>query len=126
MTEHEELLGADYMEHNIHHPGVGVTRAVSVLKDHKENVDLQLVPVGKNKGILNLTESYSKTGCKKKYHILYFYFDLRILILGHMDYLERKYVNKKEIGLRLRDMVRVSPLEEEDSGNPESTGLDRY
>ena len=60
MTEHEELLGADYMEHNIHHPGVGVTRAVSVLKDHKENVDLQLVPVGKNKGILNLTESYSK------------------------------------------------------------------
>ena len=62
MTEHEELLGADYMEHNIHHPGVGVTRAVSVLKDHKENVDLQLVPVGKNKGIRNLTESYSKTG----------------------------------------------------------------
>ena len=60
MTEHEELLGADYMEHNIHHPGVGVTRAVSVLKDHKENVDLQLVPVGKNKGIRNLTESYSK------------------------------------------------------------------
>ena len=43
-----------------------------------------------------------------------------------MDYLERKYVNKKEIGLRLRDMVRVSPLEEEDSGNRESTGLDRY
>ena len=50
MTEHEELLGADYMEHNIHHPGVGVTRAVSVLKDHADNVDLQLVPVGKNKG----------------------------------------------------------------------------
>ena len=71
MTEHEELLGADYMEHNIHHPGVGVTRAVSVLKDHKENVDLQLVPVGKNKGIRNLTESYSKTvNPKKKYHII--------------------------------------------------------
>ena len=50
MHEHEELLGADYMEHNIHHPGIGVTRAVSVLKDHKDNVDLQLVPVGKNKG----------------------------------------------------------------------------
>ena len=54
MTEHEELLGADYMEHNIHHPGVGVTRAVSVLKDHADNVDLQLVPVGKNKGSLKL------------------------------------------------------------------------
>ena len=50
MSEHEELLGADYWEHNIHHPGVGVTRAVSVLKTHHENVDLQLVPVGKNKG----------------------------------------------------------------------------
>ena len=50
MSEHEELLGADYWEHNIHHPGVGVTRAVSVLKDHHDNVDLQLVPVGKNKG----------------------------------------------------------------------------
>ena len=124
MTEHEELLGADYMEHNIHHPGVGVTRAVSVLKDHKENVDLQLVPVGKNKGKRNLTPLYSKI--KKKYHIISFYLGLCILTLGHMDYLERKYVNKKEIGLRLRDMVRVSPLEEEDSGNPESTGLDRY
>ena len=65
MTEHEELLGADYMEHNIHHPGVGVTRAVSVLKEHKENVDLQLVPVGKNKGIRNLTGSYSKIGRNK-------------------------------------------------------------
>ena len=63
---------------------------------------------------------------EKKYHIIYFYLGLRILTLGHMDYLERKYVNKKEIGLRLRDMVRVSPLEEEDSRNPESTGLDRY
>ena len=51
MSEHEELLGADYMEHNVRHPGVGVTRAVSVLKRHEENVDLQLVPVGKNKGI---------------------------------------------------------------------------
>jgi hypothetical protein len=60
MSEHEELLGADYWEHNIHHPGVGVTRAVSVLKDHHENVDLKLVPVGKNKGrhvlvLINMT-----------------------------------------------------------------------
>ena len=50
MSEHEELLGADYMEHNVRHPDVGVTRAVSVLKCHGKNVDLQLVPVGKNKG----------------------------------------------------------------------------
>ena len=27
-----ELLGADYCEHEVFHPGVGVTRAVSVLQ----------------------------------------------------------------------------------------------
>lgn len=57
MTEHEELLGADYTEHNIHHPGVGVTRAVSVLKKHDDKVDLQLIPVGKNKGHMDYLES---------------------------------------------------------------------
>ena len=50
MHDHEELIGADYCEHNIHHPGVGVTRAVSVLKDHFQGVDLNLYPVGKNQG----------------------------------------------------------------------------
>ena len=50
LTEHEELLGADYTEHNVHHPEVGVTRAVSVLKKYDENVDLGLVSVGQNKG----------------------------------------------------------------------------
>lgn len=56
LTEHEELLGADYTEHNVHHPGVGVTRAVSVLKKHDEKVDLNLVPVGKNKGHMDYLE----------------------------------------------------------------------
>ena len=50
MHDHEELIGADYCEHNIHHPGVGVTRAVSVLRNHVDNVDLGLIPVGKNQG----------------------------------------------------------------------------
>ena len=50
MTEFEELLGADYTEHNIHHPNVGVTRAVSVIKRHDKTQDLNLIPVGKNKG----------------------------------------------------------------------------
>jgi hypothetical protein len=50
MTEHEELLGADYAEHNIHHPDVGVTRAVSVMRRHDSHHDLGLIPVGKNKG----------------------------------------------------------------------------
>ena len=31
MSEHMELLGADYCEHLVFHPGCGVTRAVSVL-----------------------------------------------------------------------------------------------
>ena len=26
MAEHMELLGADYCEHDVYHPGVGVTR----------------------------------------------------------------------------------------------------
>ncbi len=51
MDEYEELLGADYAEHNIHHPGVGVTRAVSVMRRHDSHHDLGLIPVGKNKGI---------------------------------------------------------------------------
>jgi hypothetical protein len=33
---------------------------------------------------------------------------------GHMDFLERKYIDKKSVRLRLKDMVRVSPLEEDD------------
>ena len=33
---------------------------------------------------------------------------------GHMDFLERKYIDKKGMRLRLKDMVRVSPLEEDD------------
>ena len=32
MAEHMELLGADYCEHNVYHPGVGVTRALSLLQ----------------------------------------------------------------------------------------------
>jgi len=50
MTEAEELIGADYAEHNIHHPGVGVTRAVSVIGRRDPAVDLGLTRVGNNKG----------------------------------------------------------------------------
>ena len=56
LTEHEELLGADYTEHNIHHSGVGVSRAISVLKKHDQAVELNLVPVGKNKGHMDYLE----------------------------------------------------------------------
>lgn len=50
MTEIQELVGADYSEHNVFHSGVGVTRAVSAIKRYDKSVDLGLVPVGKNKG----------------------------------------------------------------------------
>ena len=54
MTEHEELLGADYTEHNILHPGVGVSRALSALGERNT-----LIPVGKNKGSLHILKYLS-------------------------------------------------------------------
>ena len=50
MTEHEELLGADFFEHDIRHPGVGVSRAVSVLKNYDDKIDTSIVPTTMNKG----------------------------------------------------------------------------
>ena len=49
MREHEELIGADYIEHNIHRSGQDITRAVSVLGPHHDDVVRGHVPVGKNK-----------------------------------------------------------------------------
>ena len=48
-----ELLGADYCEHNVFHPGCGVTRAVSVLQHvpkFQGKVDTTLKHVGNNQG----------------------------------------------------------------------------
>ena len=52
MHAHEELLGADFFEHDIHHPGVGVSRAVSVLQHYHEDVDVTIERKGGNKGEL--------------------------------------------------------------------------
>ena len=49
MREHEELIGADYIEHNIHRSGQDLTRAVSVLGPHHADIVRGHVPVGKNK-----------------------------------------------------------------------------
>ena len=65
MSDHEELIGADYTEHNIHHPGVGVTRAVSVLKHHRQSIDLGLIPVGKNKGHMDYLEQNYATRARR-------------------------------------------------------------
>ena len=42
------------------------------------------------------------------------------LYVGHMDFLERKYAGNTNIRLRMKDMVRVSPLEEDPVDRPES------
>lgn len=50
MEIHEELLGADFFEHDIRHPGVGVSRAVSVLKHYHDEIDPTILPKGTNPG----------------------------------------------------------------------------
>ncbi|CAM6054185.1 unnamed protein product [Sphagnum tenellum] len=50
MHAHEELLGADFFEHDIKHPGVGVSRAVSVLHYFHDDVDETLETTGTNTG----------------------------------------------------------------------------
>ncbi|CAB4061274.1 amt [Lepeophtheirus salmonis] len=50
MTEYEEILGADFCEHDIRHSGVGVSRAVSVLQHYDPNIDPTIEPAGHNKG----------------------------------------------------------------------------
>ena len=49
MRDYEELLGADYVEHNVHRHGLDLTRAVSVIGDQHEDILRGHVPVGKNK-----------------------------------------------------------------------------
>ena len=53
MAEHMELLGADYCEHLVFHPGCGVTRAVSVLAHvpkFEGKVETNIRHVGNNRG----------------------------------------------------------------------------
>ena len=49
MRDYEELLGADYVEHNIHRHGLGLTRSVSVIGNLHDDILRGHVPVGKNK-----------------------------------------------------------------------------
>jgi len=53
MEAYEELIGADFFEHDIRHPGVGVSRAVSVLKHFHDHIDVNLEQKGYNKGSSN-------------------------------------------------------------------------
>ena len=60
MRDYEELLGADYVEHNIHRHGLQLTRAVSVIGEKHGDILRGHVPVGKNKGHMDyLEDTYS-------------------------------------------------------------------
>lgn len=56
MHPHEELLGADFFEHDIRHAGVGVSRAVSVLQFYHDDVDPTIESKGANIG--NVGDSF--------------------------------------------------------------------
>ena len=62
-----------------------------------------------------LEETAQKTFFSEVIHI--FFSDFHS---GHMDFLERNYGKNIGIRLRMKDMVRVSPLEEECEERPES------
>ena len=56
VEEHEELVGGDYIQHNIHRQGMDVSRAVSALAIDHADIARGLVPVGKNKGHMDYLE----------------------------------------------------------------------
>ena len=89
MDAYEELLGADYTEHNVRHPGVGVTRAVSVIRRRDSEVDLGLILVGKNKGERR-KDLIGGNSIKSSF------------ASGHMDYLEKVYAARLNRVLRER------------------------
>ena len=60
MEPHEELLGADFFEHDIRHPGVGVSRAVSVLQHFHDEIDPYILPKGQNPGHEEIIEKQQK------------------------------------------------------------------
>ena len=55
-----ELLGADYTEHNILHGGIGMEMAVEILKHIEDDIDLDLEPTGKNLGDILVIFSSTK------------------------------------------------------------------
>lgn len=51
LEPHEELIGADLIEHRVKHEGVGVGEALAILKDHFDSALLaQVRSIGTNPG----------------------------------------------------------------------------
>ena len=78
MTEHEELLGADFFEHDIRHPGVGVSRAISVLKHYDDGIDCTIAPDTTNKGYIHCRKIIN---IYKKEDILSYIFSYTLCLL---------------------------------------------
>lgn len=79
MTEHEELLGADFFEHDIRHPGVGVSRAVSVLKNYDDEIDTTIVPTTMNKGKSQKIHDIDTLSFTQVYHFTYTDYEQRLI-----------------------------------------------
>ena len=94
MTEHEELLGADFFEHDIRHPGVGVSRAISVLKNFDEDIDCTIAPTTVIRGNKLRSYKYQKYYISIKIRISVLVPNsqcLNIIFLGHDFFLETYY-----------------------------------
>lgn len=46
----QELLGADYIEHNILHGSIGIENAVDILKNYQSDIPTGIDPTGRNLG----------------------------------------------------------------------------
>ena len=100
MTEHEELLGADFFEHDIRHPGVGVSRAISVLKHYDDGIDCTIAPDTINKGYINCRWIINKyAGSYMIFHRIFSLILHVYVILGHDYFLETYYGTTQESNL---------------------------
>ena len=98
MIEHEELLGADFFEHDIRHQGVGVSRAISVLKNFHDDIDSAIAPTTVNRGNTLRNYKYPKYYTYNNSHFSRRYRQYNVYILslsGHDLFLE-KYYSKED------------------------------
>ena len=96
MTEHEELLGADFFEHDIRHPGVGVSRAISVLKHYDDGIDCTIAPDTINKGYKYFRYIKHKYFGNFLFHTIFPLIRHVYVIPGHDYFLETHYGTTRE------------------------------
>ncbi|XP_031364119.1 putative ammonium transporter 3 isoform X4 [Apis dorsata] len=80
MSIHDELLGADLVEHRIRHSQIGISRAMSALRILEKHELTNVHPVGINPGKMHSVEKYYKNYYK-------------LIVTGHDTYI-KKYNRK--------------------------------